>query len=168
MGDSLPPSADFDLVGSYARRRGADVEIVLADPKENLAGVEALTLTCGDRKAVATAALSTQPSGSALVARLPRGKVRDGIWNVALGKNVRNAQRLNARLLVQGDRPLVLLWGDRTRGSLVPANAYPRTAKQRVASTAGQVADRALAQLPADRARRIRTTLRASARRVLG
>ena len=38
MGSSLPPKASVDLVASYARLRGGDVEIVLADPVDILEG----------------------------------------------------------------------------------------------------------------------------------
>ena len=68
-----------------------------------------------------------------------------------------------ARLLVQGQRPLVLLWG---QAAIMPAR--PRTARRAAAKQAGRMLDKALTVLPDDKARQIRSQVRRTARKVLG
>ena len=170
MGDSLPPPAEFDLVGSFARRRGTDVEIVLADPKIEIGAAAAVvTLARGRQSVEATGTLAVGPRGRRLVVRAPRAALTDGNWSLTLRTGADSLEPLAARLLVQGDRPLVLLWGAKDKPSLAPANrGAGLPAKRRAAATAGRALDRVLTVLPDEQARKIRASARKTARRVLG
>lgn len=169
MGDSLPPPAGFDLVGSYARRRGSDVEIVLAEPKsEILDSSVVVRLARGKKSVEATGALADEPGGRRLVVRAPRAALSDGNWTLTLRGHDGSPEPLAARLLVQGERPVVLLWGAKDKASLQPANRSALSTKQRAAATAGRALDRALTLLPDEQAKKIRSGARTAARKVLG
>lgn len=114
MGDSRPPeAAPLDLVNSYARRRGDRVEVVLAQPEAGLA-VDGATvvLRSGDERRRATGALVDDARGRRLVASFPAERLTDGQWAVVV-RHDGNRTRAGVRLLVQGERPVVLLWGSR-------------------------------------------------------
>ncbi|GAB2470464.1 hypothetical protein [Jatrophihabitans fulvus] len=165
MGDSMPPSADFDLVGSYARRRGGDAELVFAQPTGDVPSATTVVLRRKDREVTARAAVTERAGRPALVATIARGELADGIWGLRLGAD---GPRLAARLLVQGERPLVLLWGADDPRSRVPRPSNPRDARGRAIATAGRAADAAMRVLPADRATKLRGSIRKAARRALG
>lgn len=166
MGTSLPPPAAVDLVSSYARRRGTDVEIVLADPKGELAADGCPIVLVKQRRSVpATTQLVSDGDGGKLVVRVPRERLGNGTWSLRLGTG-RSAGAVDARLLVQGDRPLVLLWGATARESLTPIKHL--TAKRRAAARAGRLLDTTLSVLPDEQARKIRQQARRLGRRVLG
>jgi hypothetical protein len=117
VGDSKPPeSAPVNLVNSYARRRGGLVEVVLADPQPPLDAEGAvMVLRRGGRDAErvrATASLVDDARGRRLVAAFPSDAVGDGQWRVVVRAGGRRTAP-GVRLLVQGRRPTVLLWGDR-------------------------------------------------------
>jgi len=114
VGDSRPPdSAILDLVNSYARRLADRIEVVLADPAPALAAEGAVMVLRRDgRRVRSDAGLVDDARGRRLVASFPADQVGDGQWRVI----VRAAGERTApgvRLLVQGPRPVVLLWGDR-------------------------------------------------------
>lgn len=167
MGKSQPPPAAVDLVASFVRRRDADVEIVLGEPAVEAAS-GTLVLSHDRRSVRADATLVDGGSGRRLVARAPRRSLTNGIWQMRLESGTdRSAQPIGSRLLVQGHRPLVLLWGAKTRPSLVPRPRPKLTPQQRAAAFAGRGLDRALLLLAPDRARRIRGQLRSTARRLM-
>lgn len=117
MGESLPPTGAVDLTASFARRRGSHVEIVLADPTVAVAA-PTLVLTAPDLTHSAPAQLTDGPTGRRLVARIPRGSLTNGTWRLALRADNGDADadmEVDARLLVQDERPVVLLWGARPR-----------------------------------------------------
>src|SRR3954454_15049936 len=168
MGDSLPPPAEFDLVDSFARLRGADAEIVLGDPKTELIGVEqTVRLAQGKRRIDAAAEMSESPVGRRLTVRVPRNRLSNGVWSLRVVHADGSVAPLAARLLVQGRRPLVLLWGAQGKTSQVPAGR-PSDVKRRVATTGARVLDRALTVLPDEKAARVRKQVRTAARKVLG
>ena len=170
MGSSLPPTAAIDLVSSYARRRGADVEIVLAKPKLSH-GNQGLSLTLGKARVSvpASAELVEHDGEQRLVARAPRSRLTDGTWSLVLKTaGADGSERVDARLLVQGDRPLVLLWGATGKSSRLPDRHSRLTRTRRVAAVGGAALDRVLEVLPPERAATVRAGARTFARRVLG
>jgi hypothetical protein len=121
MGNSAPPPAAFDLVGSYARRRDTDVELVLTEPKIELVDSPAVVeLRKDDAVVEATGELVEAAGVRRLTVRAPRAQLSDGVWTLALRRTDDAPHRLEARLLVQGARPLVLLWGAKTPASFLP------------------------------------------------
>lgn len=129
MGKSLPPKATIDLVASYARLRGGDVEIVLAEPVDLVEGetwAELRRLRV-DRTVRASLELRSSEHGRRYVVTCPRAELEDGRWGITL-HGAGQSQKIDARLLVQGDRPLCLLWGARAGASTppVPFRARPR------------------------------------------
>src|SRR3954447_15942241 len=168
MGDSLPPPAEFDLVDSFARLRGTDAEIVLSEPKTELAASGAtVRLAQGGRSVDAPAEVADSPAGRRLIVRVPRNRLGDGIWSLGVLRSDDAVAPLAARLLVQGRRPLVLLWGAKGGKSHVPTGREEHP-KQGLAGAGARVLDRALPALPEDRAKRVRAQARAVARKVLG
>jgi hypothetical protein len=168
MGDSLPPPAEFDLVDSFARLRGDQVEIVLAEPKAELSGSSQTVTLRHDGQAVEASAELIDADGTrTLTVRLPRARLSDGVWTVGVRREDGTVAPLAARLLVQGRRPLVLLWGARAGTTHAPA---PRRSpsKQRVVSAGKHALDRALAVLPEAKADVVRKQARTAARRLLG
>lgn len=181
MGKSLPPPAAIDLVGSYARLRGGDAEVVLWEPKLT-AESGTLVFTKGSSSVQGQAGLVTDDDGRRIVARTARNRLSDGIWTLVLRSGAAedpDNEPVDARLLVQGDRPLVLLWGEKTmpsevpgprRRSATPRSAAPHTAaspRKQAAARAGAMLDRALTVLPPERAKKVRAGIRRTARKVL-
>jgi hypothetical protein len=114
VGDSKPPaSAPVNLVDSYARRRGRRAEVVLAEPNPPLDGDGlVMVLRREDQRLRSPAKLVDDDRGRRLVASFPADDLTDGQWRVILrvaGERVAPP----VRLLVQGRRPMVLLWGSR-------------------------------------------------------
>jgi hypothetical protein len=167
MGDSKPPNADFDLVDSYARRRGTDIEIILADPHADLQAATALTLRRFDSEVQAALETAQSPNGPVLVARVPADRLENGRWSAHVTSES-GTKQISARLLVQGRRPVVLLWGAHGSATEVPVRTRPATSKEGAASIGGKVLDLAVSALPAERAGKIRQSARSAARRVLG
>ena len=164
MGASKPPPAEFDLVGSFARRRGHEVEIILNKPAVTLSEASVVvTLAKGRNTVDATGEVREGPDGRRLTVRAPRAEFTDGIWSLTLHPDATTEEPVAARLLVQGQRPLVLLWG---QAAIMPAR--PRTARRAAAKQAGRMLDKALTVLPDDKARQIRSQVRRTARKVLG
>jgi len=168
MGDSLPPPAEFDLVDSFARLRGTDVEIVLAEPKTDLAGGGlTVRLALAGRSVDGEARADESADARRLVVRVPRRQLSDGSWSLAVVRPDGDVAPLAARLLVQGARPLVLLWGANGGRSAVPKGRYDDP-KRRAARAGAKALDRALTVLPEERATRLRKQAHAAARRLLG
>jgi hypothetical protein len=167
MGDSLPPPAEFDLVDSFARRRGDDVEVVLADPKTELIGADhAVVLRRGQAAVEAIGQFADSGTTRRLTIRAPRSRFANGTWSLAVRRPDGREAPLAARLLVQGERPLVLLWGAKGgRSETPPAHTG---ARRRALSTGRRVLDRALSRLPEARAAQVRGQVRLAARRLLG
>ena len=114
MGDSRPPgSAPVDLVNSYALRRGDRVEVSLAEPSAPMVAEGAvMVLRQGDRRLRSEASVVDDARGRRLVASFASGDLDDGQYRVVVrADEVRT--KAGVRLLVQGRRPVVLLWGDR-------------------------------------------------------
>lgn len=170
MGSSLPPAASIDLVGSFARRRDADIEIVLAEP-ELVHGEDGVTLRLSKgRRRVATAArvVHRDDGKRQVVARLPRANITDGTWSLMLATaGADRAERVDARLLVQGERPVVLLWGAAGQESMLPVKHTRPTPSRRAAAVGGVALDRVLHVLPPERAASVRTRARSIVRRVM-
>jgi hypothetical protein len=166
MGSSAPPPATIDLVDSYARLRADMAEIVLADPQTGPFAEATVILRDGKRTARGTATFVDDHRGRRVVGTVRRDALRDGTWTIAVESGDEPAQ-IDARLLVQGRRPLVLLWGAKGMPSMTPIPHGRPAAGRRAATVAGKALDRALAPLPAERAARIRSTARRVARRVL-
>lgn len=166
MGLSAPPPASIDLVGSYARRRGPDVELVLWAPSE---AQDATSLELQREAGVVPAPveLITDERGVRLVARAPRAQLSDGQWALALLRPDGRRATVQARLLVQGERPVVLLWGARGNSSEVDAGPDVVPARTRLVGAGGWLLDSALRPLPARQAVAARRALRRTARRVL-
>jgi hypothetical protein len=168
LGDSLPPPAAFDLVGSFARRRGADVEIVLAKTTSKISSSPAVvTLKKGSASVAASAELTEAADGPTLTVRAPRQSLQNGTWSLTLQTGPDTQEVLAARLLVQGERPVVLLWGEKGSRSLVPPRNTSADPKRRAAAKAGKALDRALTVLPEPQAKKVRSAARKTARKIL-
>jgi hypothetical protein len=114
MGDSRPPaSMPVDLVNSYALRRGDRVEVSLAEPSAAMVAQGAVMVLRQDgRRIRSEASVVDDARGRRLVASFASGDLDDGQYRVVVrADDVRT--KVGARLLVQGRRPVVLLWGDR-------------------------------------------------------
>jgi hypothetical protein len=170
MGQSLPPPATLDLVGSYARRTGANVDLLLArSDLPNSTGPLELHLKRGSKSVTGTASVRASGEGSDVVASVPAKHLSDGTWTIQLGvKGDDDLVPVSARLLVQGQRPVVLLWGEKGQKSAVPTSNANRTGMaRRVAVTGGKALDKGLKVLPDPAAAKVRTTVRKVAKSVL-
>ncbi|NYG56873.1 hypothetical protein [Nocardioides perillae] len=150
MGDSRPPQAAIDLVDSYARRVGDDVEVVLSDPDHVVSSGDVVELRRGEQRHRARAEVVDDDRGRRALVRVARGELRNGTYalrrvggsrgagDVGDGpaEDVPEVLPLGCRLLVQGERPLVLLWGQRATPSMTPV-PHPRGRDGDAASTAG-------------------------------
>lgn len=145
MGNSRPPkAAEISLVDSYARRAGQRAELVLADPRIDLpADPTVLLRHRKDRTELeAGAELVEDERGRRLLVSVPLSGLADGIWAVRL-RTADGESGLGCRLLVQGDRPLVLLWGAKGLPSMLPKphprSTGPKEVAVRARSAAGRV-----------------------------
>ena len=121
MPKSKPPAAEIDLVDSYARRDGDDVELSLARPTLAVPDGAVIVLRGAGGRHVAEPVMRDDAGGPRLVARVPRAALGDGTYVVRL-RTADASMRLGCRLLVQGERPLVLLWGDKPPTSTLPVS----------------------------------------------
>lgn len=120
MGSSLPPPVPFDLVASYARLRDGTAEVVLADPQLPALDPDTFAVLRTDHARVrAHVAVVGGESGRRLVIGCPRRRLTDGTWAIVVRTGTQR-HRLGARLLVQDQRPLVLLWGAKGAPSRPP------------------------------------------------
>jgi hypothetical protein len=126
VGDSRPPdAAPVDLVNSYARRRPGRVEVVLAAPAPPLDSADAvMVLRAGAARVRSRATVVDDARGRRLVASFPEDELGDGQYRlVVVSSGIRSKPGL--RLLVQGRRPVVLLWGDRPNRPQADVEASP-------------------------------------------
>ncbi len=141
MGSSRPPAADVDLVDSYARQLGGEVELVLASPGPEVGDGATLVLRRGDASHRGTLGLLDDDGGRRGVVRFGRSALTDGQYTVLLADGA-DERPLGCRLLVQGARPLVLLWGAEASKSRLPVpHERPqagRTPVRRARSLAGR------------------------------
>ncbi len=166
MGDSLPPPASIDLVGSYARTTGGTAEIILWDPKlQTTSGT--IVLRRKRRAVTGPIELVEDAEGTRLVGRIPRRELGNGIWGITVRAADGTDEPVAARLLVQAERPLVLLWGAKATPTRLPAGKARTTPRSALVETGGRVLDGALGVLPADRAVQVRAGIRRAARKVL-
>ena len=141
MGSSQPPATEVDLVDSYARLVGGEVEVVLADPGPGIR--DRATAILRGRNVVQRGHLTLldEDNGRRGVVRFERSTLVDGQYAVLLEAGA-DERPLGCRLLVQGARPLVLLWGAEGPESRLPVpHRRPlarRTPVQRVRSLAGR------------------------------
>ena len=166
MGLSAPPPASIDLVGSFARRRGSDVELVLWAPTQ---AQHATTVELGKGATAVGGSIElvSDPEGDRWVARVPRAELSDGQWTITVVTPDGERSKVEARLLVQGARPLVLLWGAKSLEAGIAPEPPAPTPRKRAAQAGGRLLDSALRPLPPRRAVAARKSLRRAARRVL-
>jgi hypothetical protein len=168
MGLSLPPPATLDLVGSFARRRGDVVELVLArSDLPSTSGPIVVRLTNGSSVVTGAAQVRSAAEGSDVVGSVPARALQDGVWGIGLGAEGDDEfAPVTARLLVQGARPVVLLWGEKGTTSKAP-RAASRGARSQVMATGSKALDAGLKALPAELAAQVRAGIRKVARTVV-
>jgi hypothetical protein len=154
VGQSDPPVADVDLVDSFARLVGGEVEVVLADPGPVVADGSTVVLRGRDGVQRGSLALRDGDRGRHGVVRFERPALTDGQYAVCL--EVGGEERpLGCRLLVQGARPLVLLWGAEALPSRLPVphrrSPLGRRPVQRVRSLLGRARGDLSRRLPGAR-----------------
>jgi hypothetical protein len=141
VGSSRPPAADVDLVDSYARQVGGEVEVVLASPGPEIADGATVVLRRREASFRGTLGLLDGDGGRRGVVRFGRSALTDGQYAVLLADGAEE-RPLGCRLLVQGARPLVLLWGAEASKSRLPVpHERPQAARtpvQRARSLAGR------------------------------
>ena len=170
MGQSLPPPATLDLVGSFARRNGAAVDLLLArSDLPSSTGPLVVHLARGSHVVTGTAAVRQTAGGSDVVASVPAKRLTDGTWSIRLGvEGDDETVPVSARLLVQGERPVVLLWGEKAGKTALPvARRGGGTVARRVATSGGKALDAGLKVLPESAATKVRSSVRKVARTVL-
>lgn len=137
MGSSKPPATAVDLVDSFARLVGREVEVVLADPGPGIDDGATVVLRGRGGVQRGTLAILDRDGGRSGVVRFERSALTDGQHSLELGDRT-----LGCRLLVQGARPLVLLWGAEAPKSRIPVphprSRARRTPVQRARSLAGR------------------------------
>ena len=161
------PTHVVETISSYARRRDGAVAVILHLPElATGAGEGDVRLASGRRNVSARATVKEAVPGARVEAELPAEQLPPGVWTVSVKLDGDTSfQSVQARLLTSGQQPIALLTGPRG-GAGLTAGA-PVTGRRRVAAQAGRVLDRVLAVLPPEQARRYRSTLRKTARRVL-
>ena len=170
MGSSGPAAIDY--VDSHARLRDGEVEVVLSGLAEDVGERTALVLSRAGSTISAPAQVRTAGETREVRARTPRAGLSDGYWSIALAAD--ESLVIDARLLVQGARPVVLVLGAAAPPSVVPAKlpatvgrSDSLTTRQRAAAAGGRMLDAALRVLPDERAARARERVRSLARSVL-
>lgn len=153
MGNSQPPQASgFDLVNSFAHRTGSEIRLVLADPAVEVPPEAAFVLRRGGTDVRGEGELAVDDAGRRLVVRAPLAELTNGEWSLHLAADGGPAQ-LDCRLLVQGERPPVLLWGASALPSRLPT-PHPRR-KRAPAGQAGPTGPAARAKATLSRVRRV-------------
>jgi hypothetical protein len=141
VGMSKPPATGVDLVDSYARLVGREAEVVLADPDPGIGDGATVVLRGPSSVHRGTLTVIDGDRGRRGVVRFERSTLTDGQYAVLLEADT-DERPLGCRLLVQGERPLVLLWGAEAPASRLPVPHRRRLARrtpvQRVRSLAGR------------------------------
>ncbi|WP_457206232.1 hypothetical protein [Nocardioides sp. P5_C9_2] len=154
MGQSDPPVAEVDLVDSFARLVGGEVEVVLADPGPVIADGVTVVLRGESGVRRGTLALVDDDRGRRGAVRFERSTLTDGTYAVCL-EGAGDERPLGCRLLVQGARPLVLLWGAEALPSRLPTphrrSPLGRRPVQRVRSLLGRAKGDLSRRLPGAR-----------------
>ena len=170
MGQSLPPPATLDLVGSFARRNGPAVDLLLArSDLPSSTGPLVVHLARGSHAVTGTASVRQTSTGTDVVASVPAKHLTDGTWSIRLGVDGDDETvPVSARLLIQGERPVVLLWGEKAGKTALPvARRGSGTVARRVARGGSKALDAGLKGLPEPAATKVRSTVRKVARTVL-
>jgi hypothetical protein len=158
-----------DLVGSCARRSvTGDVVLSIAALPTRHVGEVPLHLRKGPRRSRTTARLTASSrldqSGD-LVATVPRAALPDGVWTLSVALPGERVRPLDARLLVQGRRPVVLLWGAVGKVSRPPEPKTSRTRRDQFVSAGSRVLDLSVRVLPPGRRTEARQAMRRVARK---
>jgi hypothetical protein len=102
--------APVNRVDSYAVRTGHRVDLVLSDPESSWDAEVVVVLRRGERRLRSAASLVDDIDGRRLVASFPADALADGQYRAVV--RVAGAPvRTGARLVVDGDLPVVLRWG---------------------------------------------------------
>jgi hypothetical protein len=142
MSESEPATSRIDHVASYVRLRDGQVELEIVEPTVAIARRHPqLTLRRGRQRVNIRGDFVKNEAVRKVTATVPRGDLTDGVWRIILRPGGNRPTRLDARLLVQGERPLVLLWGAEAEPSRVPA---PRAAHLSLARRVGSRVRRSL------------------------
>ena len=150
---------------SFAHRTGSRVRIVLdLDASAELAGTApVLRLSNQKRRVRGLARVSANGDRLRLEATVPRRELTPGVWQLALRPGPQHPRRrVQARLLVGGNRPVALLPGRPPRAGVQPPRSTAGTGRARRAFEA------ALRPLPDRRAAQVRRLARRAVRRVSG
>jgi len=122
MTKSKPPPSRIDHVASHVRLLDGQVELEIVEPQvEIVRRHPKLTLRRGRQRVDVRADFIKNDVLRTVYATIPRADLGDGVWSMVLRPGGNRPTRLDARLLVQGQRPLVLLWGAEAAPSRVPA-----------------------------------------------
>ena len=161
-----------DLVGSYARRSGTSVQLILRlpDRRQPPASTVRVRLKGQRRTARTTAQVSTDGPDGTVELRASVDDLRPDIYRLAIQETPEGPfQRLEARLLTTRNRPIALLPGPvpRTRMPAPRPVAPASHHRPRVVQVAAAVVNKGLDRLPDDRADRYRATLRGLAHKVV-
>ncbi len=160
-----------DLVGSCARRSvTGDVVLSVTGLPTQHVGEVPLHLRQGRRRRRTTARLTASSRldrAGDLVATVPRAALPDGVWTLSVALPGEPVRRLDARLLVQGRRPVVLLWGAVGKRSRPPEPKTRRTPRDRFVSAGSRVLDLGVRVLPPGRRTEARQAMRRVARKAM-
>jgi hypothetical protein len=158
----------IDYVDSHARLRGDDVEVVLCGLPPSVGDRSAVVLSRAGSTISAPAQVRFTDETREVRIRTSRAGLSDGYWKIALVTD--ESRTVDARLLVQGARPVVLVLGATAPASVVPggpSSPESLTTRQKAARAGGKVLDGALRVLPAESAAKARRRARSLARTVL-
>jgi hypothetical protein len=166
-----PAPLPLDLVGSCARRSvNGDVLLSVAGLPTWHVGEVLLHLRQGPRRRRTTARLTASSRldhAADLVATVPRAVLSDGVWTLSVALPGEPVRPLDARLLVQGRRPVVLLWGAVGNVSRLPEPKTRRTPRDRFVSVGSRLLDLSVRVLPPGRRTEARQAMRRVARKAL-
>jgi hypothetical protein len=135
MTESRPPCSRIDHVASHVRLRDGQIELEIVEPQVAISRRHPkLTLRRGRQRVDVRADFIKSDVRRTVSATIPRNDLSDGIWRMVLRPGGNRRTRLDARLLVQGQRPLVLLWGAEAQPSHVPPLETKTSPARRVRS----------------------------------
>lgn len=160
-----------EAIASYAHRAKGTVRLVLQLPgAEPTDGANATVRLAGQRGTVrAKATVTATDPGVRVEATVPAKELPPDIWRIAVRLDPEGPfLRVQARLLTSRTQPIALLPGPVPPRQIDAPRARTQTGSSRLVQRAGRVVDLVLKRLPEERAARYRTSLRRSARRVLG